>query len=57
MVGPGRRRGGYGKKRKSPRPKTKCPYEPHERILCYEPDPTKYRVLYDAKVVPTSTKA
>jgi len=25
-------------------------YEPGERVLCYEPDPSKARVLYEAKV-------
>lgn len=26
-----------------------------ERVLCYEPDPTKAKVLYDSKVSLTST--
>ncbi len=25
-------------------------FEPGEVVLCFEPDPTKARVLYDAKV-------
>jgi hypothetical protein len=26
-------------------------FEEGERVLCYEPDPTKIRVVYDAKIV------
>jgi len=28
-------------------------FEPDERVLCYEPDASKAKVLYDAKVCPT----
>ena len=26
-------------------------YEVKERVLCYEPDPTKAKVIYDAKIL------
>ena len=26
-------------------------YEPGEGVLCFEPDPTKARVIYEAKVM------
>ncbi len=29
---------------------TKFKFNEGERVLCFEPDPTKARVLYDAKV-------
>merc|ERR1712226_36711 len=30
-------------------------FAPGERVLCYEPDPFKVRVIYDAKVIRIST--
>ena len=30
---------------------TKTKYKPGDRVMCYEPDPTKARVLYDARVL------
>jgi len=30
---------------------TKCEFEKGENILCYEPDPAKRKVLYNAKVI------
>jgi male-specific lethal 3 len=31
-------------------------YSVGEPVLCFEPDPTKARVLYDAKVLPSKMK-
>ena len=31
-------------------------YQVGELVLCFEPDPTKARVLYDAKVLTVSIK-
>jgi len=30
---------------------TKCKFEEGEKVLCYEPDPAKTKVLYDSKVI------
>jgi len=29
----------------------KCKFEEGEKVLCYEPDPAKTKVLYDSKVI------
>lgn len=30
---------------------TKCKFDEGEKVLCYEPDPAKTKVLYDSKVI------